>query len=150
MKKLFSEPKPLFTLLAVAAVIAAGTGVYLGFLLGTVMPGMSRILPFLGIAFWFEAWLEFLLMCLRLRKGETAFTAATGKTLRIIFICMMGLAIVSFASALIGGTREALGFQVIEQALLPGLFLSVAVVAKILHGLLTHAIAIEKEQEGVV
>lgn len=150
MNKLFSTPKRLFTLLAIAAVLAIIAGVYLGFLLGTPMPGMSRILPFLGMCFWFEAWLEFFLMCLRLRKGNSAFTPATGKTLRIIGWCMTALAVVTLVSALIGGSRLSNGFWLIELVILPGVFLAVAAAAKILRGLLVHAMAIEKEQEGVV
>ena len=150
MRKLFSTPKPLFTLLAIAAVIAAGAGVYLGFALGTLMPGTSRLLPFLGMTLWIEAWFEFLLMCLRLRKGESAFTASTGRTLHAISWSMVGLAVVTPVASLIGGTRDAMTFLLIERLLLPGLFLSVAMAAKVLSGLLEHAMALEKEQEGVV
>lgn len=150
MKKWFCSPKPLFTLLAYAAVIAIGAGAYLGILLGTPMPGKTRILPFLGIVFWTDAWCEFMAMCLRLRRGDSAFTAATGKTLQMIGGCMVGLAVVTIASAIVGGSRLSTGFWVIELILLPGLFLAVAVVARILRGLVKHAMALEKEQEGVV
>ena len=152
MKKWFAEPKFLFTLLMIISVIAIGVGAYLGFALGTPMPGMSRILPFLGIVFWAEAWCEFLAMCLRLRRGNSAFTAATGKTLRHIGLCMAGLAILCVACALVGaeGQRFDMGYDLIGGVFMPGIFLSVAVVAKILQDLLTHAMALEKEQEGVV
>ena len=150
MKSWFSVPKHLFTLLVIAAVIAIGIGGYLGFALGTAMPGMSRILPFLGIVAWADAWVEFLALCLRLRRGESAFTPATGRTLRIIGWCMIALAVVTVISAVIGGNCAASGFWLLEFILLPGLFLSVYVVSKILRGLVTHAISLEEEQEGVV
>lgn len=150
MKKWLCEPKYLFSLLMYASVVAIVAGVYLGFVLGTPMPGASRVLPFLGMAFWCEAWCEFIALCVRLRRGERAFTVPTGKALRRIGICMTGLAAVTISSALIGGTRLNTGYWALELILLPGLFLAVAVVAKILRGLLTHAMSIEKEQEGVV
>ena len=150
MNKLFSTPKPLFTLLIYASLAAIGAGGYLGFALGTSMPGLTRVLPALGIVLWAVAWGEFLAMCLRLRKGESAFTAATGRTLRIIGWCMIALAGITVLSAAIGGTRVNTAYWLIEFILLPGLFLAVYVVSKILRGLLQHAMALEKEQEGVV
>lgn len=149
MKKLFSEPKPLFTLLMIASVIAIVAGVYLGIALGSCMSGLTRILPATGFVLWSVAWGEFLALCLRLRSGQSAFTRTTGSTLSVIGGCMVGLAVVSLVSALIAGAR-AEGFLIIERILLPGFFLAVAAAAKILRGLLIHAMAIEKEQEGVV
>lgn len=149
MKKLFSEPKHLFTLLMIASVIAIVAGVYLGIALGSCMSGLTRVLPAAGFVLWAVAWGEFLALCLRLRNGQSAFTRTTGGTLSVIGGCMVGLAAVSLVSALIAGSR-AEGFLIIERILLPGFFLAVAAAAKILQGLLVHAMAIEKEQEGVV
>ena len=149
MKKLFSEPKHLFTLLMIASVIAIVAGVYLGIALGSCMSGLTRVLPAAGFVLWSVAWGEFLALCLRLRSGQSAFTRTTGGTLSVIGWCMVGLAAVSLVSALIAGSR-AEGFLIIERILLPGFFLAVAAAAKILRGLLVHAMAIEKEQEGVV
>ena len=149
MRKLFYEPKHLFTLLASASVIAIGVGTYLGFTLGSLMPGTSRILPFLGMVAWADAWIEFMTMCLRLRKGESAFTPTTGKTLHRIGWCMVALAVITFLAAFFGSTR-IMAFFLVEAVLLPGLFLAVYVVSKILRGLLQHAMALEAEQEGVV
>lgn len=149
MKKLFSEPKHLFTLLMIASVIAIVAGVYLGIALGSCMSGLTRVLPAAGFMLWSVAWGEFLALCLRLRSGQSAFTRTTGSTLSVIGGCMVGLAAVSLISALIAGSR-AEGFLIIERILLPGFFLAVAAAAKILRGLLVHAMAIEKEQEGVV
>lgn len=149
MKKLFSDPKLLFTLLMIASVIAIVAGVYLGIALGTCMPGLTRVLPATGFMLWSVAWGEFLALCLRLRRGKSAFTRTTGNTLSVIGGCMVGLAAVTLASSLVAGSR-AEGFQLIERVLLPGFFLAVAAAAKILRDLLTHAMAIEKGQEGVV
>ena len=150
MKKLLSSPKFLFTLLAVASMIAVVAGVYLGFVLGTPMPGTTRILPFLGMVFWAEAWIEFLTMCMHLGKGKSAFTASTGRTLRVIGWCMAGLAVVTVLASLMDGVNPPAALFIIETVLLPGFFLAVAVAAKILRDLLVRAMAIEKEQEGVV
>ena len=149
MKTRTREQKCLFTLLIAASLIAICVGGYLGIALGTLMPGLTRVLPVLGIALWVVAWGEFLAMCLRLRKGASAFTASTGKTLGVIGGCLAGLAAVAFISALAAGNR-AEGFLIIERVLLPGFFLAAAAAAKLLQGLLIHAMAIEKEQEGVV
>ena len=152
MKKWLDEPKNLFTLLAGASVIAIAAGTYLGVALGMAVQASVTALSLAGILLWAWAWGEFLGMCLRLRKGESAFTPATGRTLRIIGWCMVGLAAISAACALIGGllSRLRTGYWVIEIILLPGTFLTVALIAHILRGLLVHAMALEEEQEGVV
>ena len=149
MKKLFSDPNPLFTLLLIASVIAILAGVYLGIALGMQVQASVTVLSCVGLLLWTAAWGAFMALCLRLRKGQSAFTRATGNTLSVIGGCMVGLAAVSLVGALIAGSR-ADGFLVIERILLPGFFLAVAAAAKILRGLLIHAMAIEKEQEGVV
>ncbi len=149
MKKPFSNPKFLFTLLMIAAVMAIAAGAYLGVALGMQIQASVTVLSAVGILLWTAAWGAFIALCLRLRKGQSAFTPSTGNTLSIICWCMVGLAGVSFVSALIAGGR-ADSFVLIERMLLPGFFLAVAAAAKILQALLVHAMAIEKEQEGVV
>lgn len=150
MKKLFSEPKGVFTLLVIVAILAILVGGYLGVTLGMQANETMSLLCGLGLLMWAWAWGEFLVMCLRLRKGETAFTPATGRTLLVIGLCMVGLAAVTAASAYLGGTRDVPVLQLIEFILLPLVFLGVAVVAQILRGLLTHAMALEERQEGIV
>lgn len=153
MKKLFSNLKFIFTLLLIVSVLAIVAGVYLGVALGMQVQASVTVLSAAGMLLWAEAWGTFLMLCLRLRKGESAFTPATGKALTIIGWCMVGLAAVTFAAALINGAlgrgRDPL-LMLVETVLLPGFFLAVGVVAKVLQGLLTHAMSIEKEQEGVV
>ncbi|MBQ7137807.1 MAG: DUF2975 domain-containing protein [Clostridia bacterium] len=153
MKKLFSDVKVIFTLLMLISILAIVAGVYLGVALGMQVQASVTVLSAAGILLWTEAWGTFLVLCLRLRKGESAFTPATGKSLTIIGWCMVGLAAVSFAAALINGAlgkgRDPL-LLLVETVLLPGFFLAVGVVAKVLQGLLAHAMSIEKEQEGVV
>lgn len=150
MKDWFSVPKNLFTLLMVAAVIAIAAGTYLGVALGMQVQASVTLLSAFGILLWAWAWGEFLAMCLRLRRGESAFTASTGRTLRVIGWCMVALAAVTVLSAVIGRSRVNTAYWLIEFIILPGIFLAVAVVAKILRGLLQHAMALEAEQEGVV
>lgn len=149
MKKPFSDVKVIFTLLVIVSVLAVVAGIYLGVSLGMQVQASVTLLSAAGILLWAEAWGTFLMLCLRLRRGESAFTPATGKALTLIGWCMAGLAVVSLVCALIAPSRSA-GFRLIEAVLLPGFFLAVGVVAKLLQGLLTHAMAIEEEQEGVV
>lgn len=153
MKNLFSDVKVIFTLLMLVSILAIVAGVYLGVALGMQVQASVTVLSAAGILLWAEAWGTFLVLCLRLRKGESAFTPAAGKTLTIIGWCMVGLAAVSFAAALVNGalgrSRDPL-LLLVETVLLPGFFLAVGVVAKVLQGLLAHAMSIEKEQEGVV
>lgn len=150
MKKQFDEPRFIFTLLMGASVVAIAAGTYLGVALGMQVQASVTVLSAAGILLWTLAWGSFMAMCNRLRKGESAFSASTGKTLRIIGWCMVGLAAVTVLSALIGGSRPGTSFWLIEFVILPGVFLAVGVVAKILCGLLEHAMALEEEQEGVV
>ena len=150
MKDWFSVPKNLFTLLVIASVVAIGVGTYLGVALGMQVQASVTLLSAGGILIWALAWGEFMALCLRLRRGESAFTASTGRTLRIIGWCMLALAAIIILSAMIGGTRENTAYWAIEFILLPGIFLAVYVVSKILRGLLQHAMALEAEQEGVV
>lgn len=153
MKKWFSDLKQLFTLLIIASVIAITAGAYLGVTLGMQVQASVTVLSAVGIVIWTIAWGAFLAMCLRLRRGESAFTPATERTLCIIGWCMVGLAAVTLLSAIIAwalGRIHSGVFVVIDGILLPGFFLSVGVAAKILRGLLAHAMALEAEQEGVV
>lgn len=150
MKDWFSVPKNLFTLLVIASVVAIGVGTYLGVALGMQVQAAVTLLSAGGILIWAWAWGEFMALCLRLRRGESAFTASTGRTLRIIGWCMLALAAITILSAVIGGTRANTAYWLVEFILLPGIFLAVYVVSKILRGLLQHAMALEAEQEGVV
>ncbi len=149
MKKFLSAPRPVFTYLAAASLLAIAGGVYLGATLGmaewawTVLPAAA------GVLLWAWAWGEFLAMCLRLRGGETAFTEATGRTLRIIGGCMAALAGITLVLAVFSASGDPLATLMLAvPALL--LFGGAAAVARILRGLLEHAMALEEEQEGVV
>lgn len=148
MKTRSREQKILFTLLMVAAVAAILVGWFLGLSL-SIQAELSLLLPVIGLLLWTAAWGAFLMLCLQLCRGESAFSSFTGKVLSLIGACMVGLAAATFLTAFFGSTRTV-EFLLIEAILLPGFFLAAAVAARILRGLLTHAIAIEKEQEGVV
>lgn len=148
MKNRSREQKFLFILLMAASALA----IVLGWFLGISLPlqvGLALPLPIVGLLLWTAAWGAFFALCLQLRRGESAFTPSASKVLAVIGGCMVGLAAVTIASACLSHSREII-FLVMEAVLLPGLFLAVAVAAKILRGLLVHAMALEKEQEGVV
>lgn len=152
MKNWFSDLTHLFTLLIIASVIAIAAGAYLGVTLGMQVQASVTVLSAAGIMIWTMAWGAFLAMCLRLRRGESAFTPATERTLRIIGWCMVGLAAVTLLSAIIAGVLGRIhpGVLVVTGGTLLVIFLAVGVAAKILRGLLAHAMALEAEQEGVV
>lgn len=146
MKNFLSDPRPIFTYLAAASVVAMGLGVYLGLTLGMAQVPPAAMFSMVGMLLWLAAWAEFMGLCLRLRKGESAFTQETGYTLRAIGLCMVFLAVVTLACMVFhpSAPTALLGIPVV------GVFLAVALIAKILRGLLEHAMALEKEQEGVV
>ncbi len=149
MKKFLSNPKPVFTYLAAASLLSIAGGVYLGVTLGMADGSWTAVPAAAGVLIWAWAWGEFLAMCLRLRKGETAFTEATGRTLRIIGLCMGLLALITLALAVFSAPDDPLTtLAPAVPALL--LFGGAAAVARILRGLLEHAMALEEEQEGVV
>ncbi len=149
MKNRFSEPKLLFTLLAAASVVAIAAGTYLGVALGFAGDMVTAALSVIGMLLWAMIWGDFIGLCLRLRTGESAFTDANSRTLRVIRNGLFGLAIVAEAAAWFGGCRDVV-YQVIERVLLPGFFLAVALAAHVLRRLLEHAMALEAEQEGIV
>ena len=149
MKKWFADPKVLFTLLAIASLLSIAGGVYLGCTLGLNADALLNSLCLAGMALWTLAWAAFLVMCLQLCKGTSAFTQATGTTLAVICGCMVLLAAVTATSAYLGSTREV-GFLLIEMVLLPGFFLAVGVAALVLRSLLVRAMDLQREQEGVV
>ena len=150
MKKCFESPRCLFTLLVIVSVLAIAAGTYLAATLGMTEPDFVGLVSAGGLLLWAWAWGEFLAMCIRLRGGESAFTAATGRALRIIGRCMVGLAAAALLCALFDGVRTPNTRYIVETVLLPGFFLAVALAARLLRGLLEHAMALEEEQEGVV
>ncbi len=149
MKKFLSNPKPVFTYLAAASLLSIAGGVYLGVTLGMADGAWTAVPAAAGVLIWAWAWGEFLAMCLRLRGGETAFTEATGRTLRIIGLCMAALAGITLVLAILSASGDPMtALMLAIPALL--LFGGAAAVARILRGLLEHAMALEEEQEGVV
>ncbi len=148
MKSHFDEPRFIFSLLMGVSLVAIVLGTYLCVALGMQVQASVTALSAVGILLWAVAWGAFMAMCNRLRKGESAFTPATERTLRIIGWCMVALAAVTVVSAAIGTSRT--DYWLIEFILVPGIFLAAGVAAKILRGLLSRAMALEEEQEGVV
>lgn len=150
MKNNPNDAKQSFTLLALVSVIAIGLGAYLGVTLGMAVQPSVTVLSAAGILLWALAWGVFLRMCMQLRRGGSAFTPATEKTLLIIRRCMIALAALTILAAAISLDRPGTAAAFIGMGLLPGVFLSAALAAGVLRGLLTRAMAIEEEQEGVV
>lgn len=180
MKKWLDEPRNLFGLLMAASVIAIVVGVYLAVVLGLVpadthlirmmlssyaaaamddLPDftlLTRIVTVVCMVLWCVAWGAFYGLCRRLHRGEGAFQPYTGRVLRLIGWCCLGMAAATLARgvpALVYMVRLVRGvdtYTLIEAVILPGTFLTVALIAHILRGLLLHAIALENEQEGVV
>lgn len=172
MKKWFAEPKNLFKLLLIASVIAVVTGAYIGLYLGSrpllaedvsqadpVSPGWTLTAAAANVALWVLAWGAFAGLCLRLSRGESAFCAATGRTLRIIGWCMTGMAAVTCLRGLpllvkcllnARAMMDSLAYVLLEVVVLPGVFLLVALIARILRGMLTHAMTLEEAQADVV
>lgn len=180
MKKWLDEPKNLFGLLMAASVIAIAVGIYLGLALGVLpaethlmrvqltsrvfgeeaavpdLTGLTRIVTAVCMALWCVAWGAFYGLCRRLHQDEGAFQPATGTALRIIGWCCLGMAAATLARGvpalvcMVRLMRSIDIYTLIEAVVLPGTFLTVALIAHILRGLLLHAIALEKEQEGVV
>ncbi len=149
MKKFLSDPRPVFSYLAAASLLAIAGGVYLGVTLGMADLSWAILPAAVGILLWALAWGEFMAMCLRLRGGETAFTETTGRTLRVIGGCMAALAGITLLLAIFSASGDSLATLTMAiPALL--LFGGAAAVARILRGLLEHAMALEAEQEGVV
>lgn len=180
MKKWLDEPRNLFGLLMTASVIAIAAGLYLGLVLGILpeetlmvrvtllsstaaamndLPDLTlltRLVTGVCMALWCVAWGAFYGLCRRLHRGEGAFQASTGRTLRIIGWSCLGMAAAVLARGVpaavctvrLAGVIDV--YTLVEVVLLPGTFLTVALIAHILRGLLLHAIALEEEQEGVV
>lgn len=172
MRKWFAEPKNLFKLLLIASVIAIVTGAYIGLYLGSrpllaadasqpdpVSPGWTLAAAAANVVLWGLAWGAFAGLCLRLTRGESAFCAATGRTLRIIGWCMTGIAAVTCVRGLpslvecllnVREMMDSLAYVLLEVVVLPGGFLLVALIARILRGMLIHAMALEEAQVDVV
>lgn len=176
MKKWLDDPKNLFALLMTASVIAMLMGVYLAAVLGIYAPlaqpwrtdgyvlipipvyetVLTIALSVISLGLWLTAWGAFYGLCTRLHRGEKAFQERTGRTLRLIGWCMIGM----MAAVLVQCVPEWVHVcraqamitthLLIRTTALPGLFLLVAAVAHVLRRLLLHAIALEKQQEGVV
>ena len=99
MKKWFDSPKYLFALLQAVSVLAMAVGIWMtvGSLLPQVLLTMrlrvSRELhtgaTLLSCLLWLTAWISFLRMCGRLRKGGSAFTPKNSRTLKNIGACVL-------------------------------------------------------------
>ncbi len=159
MMKWLDAPKRLFGVLRVASVAAMAAGVGLG-LCGDVIPFFqgAEYAPGMGYAvttlmlclLWCMAWGSFLGMCTRLMKDGTAFTAENSGTLRVIGLSVAAMAAVMLLRALPGLIAAPDVYRLLEAVVLPGVFLTVSMLAFILSRLLDHAMTLEEEQADVV
>lgn len=76
MKKPFSDIRIVFSLLVGISIMAACFGAFLSFRLCQGTDISVQMLAVGGQALWQGAWIVFARLCLRLRRGESAFTPA--------------------------------------------------------------------------
>ena len=159
MMKWLDSPKHLFGLLRLVAAAAILVGVWLSVSCG-VLPAFTRGGESLGVgyvvttlincALWCIAWGDFLRICTRLMKGDSAFTEKNSRALRLIGACVSLIALVMSLRALPRLIAAPDVYLLIEAVILPGTFLTVGVLAFILSRLLDHAMVLEAEQADVV
>lgn len=153
MKRAFRSPKLLFGLLQAVSVLAIAGGLWLsihlilhqsplpaGYTAGT---GLCNVL-------WCLAWGVFIGMCRRLQGGASAFTAANSRTLMIIALAVTGMAGAVCLMGIGSLTQAVTLTGVILAVILPGTFLTVALLAFILRRLLDNAMALEEAQADVI
>ena len=116
----------------------------------TLASAVYVITALINCALWVTAWISFLRMCLRLRKGGTAFTRVNSRTLKVIGACVSLIGAVMCLRALPRLLRGPDVYLAIEAVILPGTFVTIGVLAFILSRLLDHAMALEAEQADVI
>lgn len=160
MKKLFGSTRVVFTLLQVCSLIALIAAVWeltesscdLAFL-RRVLDGLAvptLVLRLLETALWCVMWASFLLMCGRLKREPSAFTARNARTLLIIAVCCGVTGALLAAEAVIAGTSPVRGL------ILGGWFGSIGgvvvffgmmTVALVLWHLLKSAMALQEDND---
>lgn len=152
MKKAWNDPRVIFTALQVCSVIAmlpALMGLELaakGALHG--QPGVVAVWV-AASALWLTMWTSFLLMCGRLKKEPSAFTARNARTLLVIAVCcgLMGLPSLWWVITGWAGELGRFGSSVVGQAMQMVVFFGVAAVALVLRRLLMSAMALQKDSD---
>lgn len=162
MKKWLESPRVIFGLLRVASIAAILTGAGLS-LCGIVVAAgaigsrglqvmlvVSIAVSIVNFLLWAAAWTSFQMMCARLMRGESAFTEENSHTLRVIGGSVAVIGALLFLRGLPRLIAAPGVFGVLETLVLPGTFLTVALIAEILRRLLNHAMALEEAQADVV
>ena len=158
MLKWLDSPRVLFILLRAAAVLAIIAGVWLSLFCGIALcEGAGTAGAVVAIAaavisggLWVAAWVSFAGMCTRLIRGGTAFTRENSRSLRLIGVCVVLMAAVTCLRALPALIAAPDVYLVIEAIILPGMFLTIGVLAFILRRLLERAMSLEAEQADVI
>ena len=153
MKKLWHDPKVIFTALQACSVMAllpvviALEGAAKGWLHGELATVFQLGV---GALLWGLMWVSFLLMCGRLKRESSAFTRRNARTLQVIAVCCGLLGAIMAAEAvletrmlergvLLGGFMGSLATVV--------MFFGVAVVALVLRHLLMNAMDLQKDSD---
>jgi hypothetical protein len=159
MFKWLDSPKALFGILRVAAAAAIAAGVWLSLNCGVLQtlqrtenaPGAGYVVTALiNCLFWCIAWGSFISICNRMIKGKSAFTQENSRALQVIGASVSLMAAVMCVRALPRMISSPDVYLLIEAVILPGTFLTVAVLAFILSRLLKQAMDLEEEQADVV
>lgn len=151
MKKVWNDPRFVFTALQACGVIAllpviialagAAEGVVNGEALGALRLGF-------GAVCWSWMWMSFLRMCGRLKREPSAFTERNAHTLKVIAVCcgLLGALMIGEAAAqpltrgvLLGGWMGSLATV--------AMFFGVAAVALVLRRLLISAMALQQDND---
>ena len=153
MKRLVNDTRFVFTALQVCSVIAMIPAVYLAWQAGAA-DGAGTALAFCAAVaeglVWIAMWVSFFLMCGRLKREPSAFTARNARTLLFIAVCCVALGVIMIADGMVTAARLAGSLFFIG---MPGSLASVAVcfgvgaVALVLRRLLRSAMALQQDND---
>ena len=159
MKKWLESPKIIFGALWVLAFISIVVGLVLSVYCGVVQfltqgenaPGVGyAVTALLNGMLWWISWGSFMGICSRLMHEESAFTVKNSQALQVIGKSVLMMAAVMCLRSMPELLVQPDPFLLIEALILPGVFMTVSMLAFILSRLLDHAMALEQEQADVV
>ena len=160
MKKFFGSARVVFTLLQVCSVIALAASVWELTKTSHDLEFLRRVLhsyavPMLAlrlveVALWCVMWVSFLLMCGRLKREPSAFTARNARTLLTIAVCCGVIGGMLVVEAVITGTSPVRGLMLDSWLGNIGgvvIFWGVMTVALVLWRLLKSAMALQEDND---
>lgn len=153
MKKAWNDPKVVFTALQVCSALAllpaliALEGAAKGWLHGE----LATVLQLgVGALLWGLMWLSFLLMCGRLKREPSAFTARNARSLQVIAVCCGVLGAIMAVEAVWETRMQDRGMLLggwLGNLATVAMFFGVAAVALVLRHLLMNAMALQKDSD---